>query len=506
MFEEVLCVSFCQAYRTKSASTLNADPMDTLSFDFLQPVDDSVGTARAAFDRREFREAIAAIAGLPEFLQAGIDILELKAKSHDALGQHLEAIAVWEQLLRADPAHKLALNRLPIAYSKLGADEIFKEPKAKFRLNKWKETLEALESGPAEWRRHPEFLRMKGICHQKLGQFDSALAAWRQLAALSPGNVESQVRVPVCLAGAGKAAEAGLAFKQVAERYPDNVEARFNWLFFRLANQRNAPAVVRAIEEIAYLRITSRNSEEFRTQFDLLRTRLLAIFDPRELAAHDRENVFQLAEPVAESVGGMRAIYEQFEPVGNNCEFGFAQRQHGAEPLSLFRWTSITPGNLVRLLADGFENYEAPECYRLDRNSDRELILREDAYGTASHTQLKAADIDTAALLDRLARRQAFLKRKFLQTLADGRKAFVYKYDQRLDIHTIQAIRQGLAAMGARKFLFVMRAEGDDKPGTVRIQSADCVVGFLSDFLPNTQFHEWDAIVKQTHAHFERAA
>jgi hypothetical protein len=211
--------------------------------------------------------------------------------------------------------------------------------------------------------------------------------------------------------------------------------------------------------------------------------------------------VLQLADAAAVARGSLRGIYEQFEPVGNNCEFGAAQRHHGAEPLALFRWTSITPANLIRLLADRLQNYEAAERYRLGGEPGGEFILREDVYGTASHTQLKAPDMDPAALLERLARRQAFLKRKFIETLAEGRKVFVYKYDHRLDPHVIAAIRHGLAEMGAREFLFVMRAEGEDKPGTVRIESADCVVGFLSDMMPNTQHHEWDAIVRRAHAH-----
>jgi hypothetical protein len=46
-----------------------------------------------------------------------------------------------------------------------------------------------------------------------------------------------------------------------------------------------------------------------------------------------------------------------------------------------------------------------------------------------------------------------------------------------------------------------MRASADDKAGTVRTESTNRVVGFISDVLPNTQFLEWDEIVTQAWRH-----
>ncbi len=44
----------------------------------------------------------------------------------------------------------------------------------------------------------------------------------------------------------------------------------------------------------------------------------------------------------------------------------------------------------------------------------------------------------------------------------------MYKFDQRLTPEMMDGIEQGLMALGARKFLFVMRAQDQERPGSIR--------------------------------------
>ncbi|HTH78485.1 MAG TPA: tetratricopeptide repeat protein [Ramlibacter sp.] len=475
--------------------------MDTFRLDFLSGLDDALARARAEFGRHEYAQALSTIGGLPEYFGSQADILELKAKSCEALGRFDDAASEWAKLLQLDPSNTTAQRQLAWCNSRIGTAELLKEPKAFFDRSKFAETIASLEAGPPEWRGHPEFHRMAAISNERLGNWGTALSSWHGLLAIAPSDQDALVRVPMCHALIGDMESAAEGFEAAADRFPDNMTAQFNWLSHRIRMAPAGKGISLALEEIRRLWTRTCNSQAFKSQLDPFKTRLLALFDPAELAARDTDGLLQLAA-IAKGVDeSLRSIYEQFEPVGNNCEFGNAQRKHSVEPLALFRWTAVTPENLVRLLADRLEGYEDPAHYRLEENPGREFLLKEDVYQTASHTYVKSHEADAAALLAKLARRQAFLKRKFIETAAEGRKIFVYKFDQRLEAQTMDAIQQGLEALGARKFLFVMRASADDKAGTVRTESTNRVVGFISDVLPNTQFLEWDEIVTQAWRH-----
>jgi tetratricopeptide (TPR) repeat protein len=473
--------------------------METFNFDFFSSLDDSVGRAQAEFARGEYAQALLTIAAMPASFHARADVLELQAKCHEPLARYAEAAAAWQQLVRIDPGHRTAQAQLAWCNSKIGTEELFGAPQELFDRSRFAEALASLDAGPPGWRNHPEFHRLRAVSQERLGDYMAALESWQDMLAIAPSDPLPHVQIPVCEALLGHAAAAAAGFEAAAERFPDNMAAQFNWLFHRVSHGRVADAIGVVLAEVRRLCDRTGNSQPFKSQLDTFKTRLLALFDPLELAARDTEGVLQLATSARAVGDSLRSIYEQFEPVGNNCEFGFAQRKHGAEPLALFRWTAVTPQNLVRLLRDRLEGYDAPERYRLEENREREFILKEDVYETASHTYVKAPGADAAALLQKLARRQAFLHRKFMETLAEGRKVFIYKYDQRLDASQMDAIERGLRELGARKFLFVMRAGEGDAAGTARCERPGRAVGFVSDVMPNTQFLEWDQIVKQAY-------
>ena len=51
----------------------------------------------------------------------------------------------------------------------------------------------------------------------------------------------------------------------------------------------------------------------------------------------------------------------RFESLGSNCEFGLVQRNFGAEPLSLLRWSNLTPTSLCAMLETRFDDVGNPE-------------------------------------------------------------------------------------------------------------------------------------------------
>jgi tetratricopeptide (TPR) repeat protein len=479
--------------------------MENLSFDFLEVADESLEIARRHFDRREYEAALAAITAMPSLLRARSDVLELEARTHQSLLHYEAAIEAWERLLAADPDNTVASRNLPPCYERLGIALVFVDVLPKFKAAKFRETLEALDQGPPEWRHHAEFYRLKASSHERLGQHDEAVDAWQNLLALSPGHIEAAVRIPVCLAYSGRREEAAEGMRDIAERYPDHMRAQFNWISFELDRRGMSRGLPIALAEIDQLRARAGASKDFGAQLEVFRTKLLGLVQVDDLLAKDVNDVLQLRSRPAVVGDGLTAIYEQFEPVGNNCEFGSAQRRHGAEPMALLRWTQVQPESLIRMLADRFEGYEKPERYHLHGNPQFEYMLRETEYGTVSHTRVNIAEVqDANALLAQLTRRQAFLKRKFMETAAEGEKIFVYKTDGRLDDTQVDRIHAGLDSIGVRKVLIVMRAEGDEKAGSVRIQRPGLVLGFLPDALPHARFDHWNRIVRACHKHFNK--
>jgi Flp pilus assembly protein TadD len=476
--------------------------LDTFSFDVFNAIDDLAGKAKAQFDRGEFAAVLKTIQEIPELIRSKPETLRMKAESHQKLNQFAEAIDAWETLGRIDPGNAAAQTQLPLCYAKLGFEEVFREACIAFRAGKSKETISLLEAGAASWHSHPDFLWMMAFSHERLGNLPAALEAWRKVAAISPRNQGARIRIPVCLALLGELEAAGDGFRAAAESFPKSMAAQFNWLSFRLKRNPTRDELKLALLDATRLQAVSSNSSEFRQQLDNFRTKLLSIFDPSELLELDTGHVLQLGSVATGASGSLRLIYEQFEPIGNNCEFGLVQRRHGAEPLALFRWTGIAPHNLVKLLSDRLENFDAPERYRIEPNAQLEYLLKEDVYGTDSITLISVSQADPDELLRKLTRRQSFLKRKFLETAAEGSKIFVFKCDWQLPAETIETIEDMLHALGARRFLFVLPAKQPHLGGTTRLESEHRIIGFLTDFHPNIQFEQWDSIVQRTHAHF----
>lgn len=238
-----------------------------------------------------------------------------------------------------------------------------------------------------------------------------------------------------------------------------------------------------------------------------LRQKALSLLDPEEIRKADPDDLLELVER-SEDQGcersddqgtSLRRIYETFESMGCNCELGFVQSRTGAQPLSLLRWSAITPENLVRLLACDLDGYENPAHYSLRGNYEREFHLYESAFDTQSHTGVNQNDISAQEFLDRMTRRQAYLKRKFLADAAEGRKVFIYKADTPLVEAGMAAIETELLRLGVRHRLFVMPTTDPALAGTVTFATPGRGVGYLSSVQPDIQYDEWNRIAIATY-------
>lgn len=327
--------------------------------------------------------------------------------------------------------------------------------------------------------------------------FAGASLLFERLLALDPYHGQAASHQATCLAMTGRRPEAIALLETVREAKPDHAMVLETYLPLILAD-RGLDAALAALRA-EYRRRSPAHPPIIAAE--VLRQKALSLLELDEVRAADPDNLLMI-EANAKEGYSLRAIYPQFEPVGCNCEFGMVQRHHGVEPLSLFRWTAIRPENLTRLLESRLEGYDDPAIYALQEPNGREYILHDSVFDTKSHTGTNSGDLAPEEFLDRVVRRQGFLKRKFLQDAAEGKKVFVYKANRPLTAEEIEDVDCRLVDLGVRHRLYVMFDPDASKGGTFEMREDGRMIGYISRIMPDTVFDEWDRIVVAAYDHF----
>jgi hypothetical protein len=183
------------------------------------------------------------------------------------------------------------------------------------------------------------------------------------------------------------------------------------------------------------------------------------------------------AHPIA-----ARALLGRFTSLGDNCEFGLAQRRAGAEPLGLFRLASSGLEGLIAGLADGFADLDPPTRLDVVQPWGDEFITYFGDRGFYHHTLLGSADTDAAALRRAEAARVPFLRGRLLEELASGETIFVRK-SEHPDAAGMLALHTALRAYHpANRLLWVEQAA--DRAGDVECVAPGLYRGWLDRFAP----------------------
>ncbi len=167
------------------------------------------------------------------------------------------------------------------------------------------------------------------------------------------------------------------------------------------------------------------------------------------------------------------------------CEFGFAQRKLEIEPLSLLRWTGVTPPNLIRLLDHDFEGVGDPRSTLLvDIPTQADWHATDTRYGLyCAHTHLARLAVPMERAQKMMCQRMGFLARKLREDLGNGEKIFVYRYAGPIeDEAEVLALARAVNGFGPNVLLFVCRADERHPPFTVRQVQPGLLVGHLDWF------------------------
>ena len=180
----------------------------------------------------------------------------------------------------------------------------------------------------------------------------------------------------------------------------------------------------------------------------------------------------------------------QFTSLGasrGGCEFGLFQRQCGAEPLDLLRWSDMSYEKLVWMLEcrfDGVGSEANTELLVAPQADGRQEYCTRDRRGMMEMHSFRYVDeIAFDQMYVASCRRLRFLAGKLIGDLEAGEKIFVYSASGRtLTTDQVDALHAAMRSYGDNTLLFVRHEDTDYPNGTVVAMKPGLMIGYLDRF------------------------
>lgn len=185
-----------------------------------------------------------------------------------------------------------------------------------------------------------------------------------------------------------------------------------------------------------------------------------------------RRNVSLLKQTIETGQKPLKELYEQFESLGDVCEFAGLQRANGVERCALFNWRATTVPMLIAAIESKLEGVDKLENLRIEEGASphrrrQEYYLRHAVFQTVSHTFVHVHESDPETVLKREHRNLILLKRKFLEDLAAARRIYVFRSRERVEPAEAKALAATLRTFGDNTLLWVSLADEPRQVGRV---------------------------------------
>lgn len=210
---------------------------------------------------------------------------------------------------------------------------------------------------------------------------------------------------------------------------------------------------------------------------------------------------------IAPDESGLAEALLRTESLGDNCEFGIAQRHFGMESGQLFRWTTSTLPGLIKLFESDFSGLYEFDNIIANPNS-RNMII-DAAYGIGFHSGMHSQKGEF--LLDEAARRSIHDEEiikitrrldRLRERLTDPETIFVYKSTGAAAVDGLEKLRAAVRAQAACHLLCVEKTADAAQVGTVEDQGNGLLMGRIGAFAPwhsvtpaHIALHDWRNIV-----------
>ena len=203
-------------------------------------------------------------------------------------------------------------------------------------------------------------------------------------------------------------------------------------------------------------------------------------------------------EPVVSSEA---AVLSAFESLGEDCEFGLAQRRYLVEPpLSLFRWGGAPVADLIKGLDSNFAGLAEPDTTDLVWDGE-EYFVRTPFVTMHTRCLVEQDEAGQAEILRCGQATLRILRRKLLRDIADANRIFVFKSrDRAFSAAEMYQLHDAMRRHGPASLLCVFLARpGGQLVGRAERLTEGLYAGYLDKFvIPNGPFHQWLTICVET--------
>lgn len=241
-----------------------------------------------------------------------------------------------------------------------------------------------------------------------------------------------------------------------------------------------------AIESGAPLAVTFRHPDAARPR------EICGAPDDRPIAlAFERLALYRGADRAAAAPIPLDRLMLRFESLGENCEFGLAQRRCGADPLGLLRFASAPLPTLLAAMRARFEgigDWDQIEV-RVSENR-REYLVFDRRYGFLYHPWVLVGESSAEAIRRREARQLPLLRRKLVEDLQEARKLFVYHGMAPLSEAQARMLSAMMRAYGPTTLLWVELCDREHPAGTVELAGDGLLKGYIDRFAPGENAHD----------------
>jgi hypothetical protein len=192
---------------------------------------------------------------------------------------------------------------------------------------------------------------------------------------------------------------------------------------------------------------------------------------------------------------GAADLLRGFESLGENCEFGIVQRKLGLEVLGLLRFGNARLIGLMRALNDDFNAATDPSKMVVTVSPDAKLpeySIELPCYGIRWHTFVRPEEMDEKAVLDREAAKLAYLRRRLLDGLRNGRKICLIKRERALSVAEAMAVFTELNRRGPNTLLCVGVATDGRPAGSVDLLAPGLMRAHVAAFAPDDDVESAD--------------
>jgi hypothetical protein len=162
----------------------------------------------------------------------------------------------------------------------------------------------------------------------------------------------------------------------------------------------------------------------------------------------------------------------KFASLGDNCEFGIAQRFVGVEPLGLLRFSAAPLSILVPALTERFSLIDDPQHVeirlRQTLTPHREYVTVNRHYSIETHAHVLEHEMTHNQVFIREMKKLGILSRLLVDDLRAGRRIFVYKQNSQVDMDAVETLSTVLQSYGPNTLLFVTQQAYDLAVGEVQ--------------------------------------